>query len=447
MLVGLSVCLVALLVATSLGLTGRLLAALPFGGGSVKQVLGIVHTVLLLLPELPYWAAGAALVGVLGPLTAALRRGERPAPRRILRGVLLAQVVGLAVFLLQAWLTIDMHARRVTDWDPARGLPWAWRIDVAPEGVHCEFHDVDVVDGGPAGPVAIVVAEGDRRLAAYRIDPVEQAGRLPLPEEWFPYGGVVLDSETDPVTGLTFFVDGPERLSWARLDADGRWQRVGQSQPVRPPMHHMRSILLPEQRRLLLVTVNVEFAPPDPVLGIVDLDHPQQVLRRPLRTADGSKLPNFREVAWVPPLQRLVLAPDFGDALWLADPETGLAEPWLSVPTLSGKVLWNDDLQRLFLTLPDRFSVWVVDPVAGRVERRIPTQPGARALAIDADRGLLLTGSVLTGHVLVQRLSDGMPTRAIGTVMPMMRELALIPGRPEAMLTTWGGLYRVRYAD
>lgn len=482
------------------GTPGQILSQQANGHGAAKQLLGTVHTALVRLPELPWllagallaavvlpalrgraWWIGAALTALLalllvpaGPLLllalllvlvlANLHGGARPLellaavpgmelllPLPVLRraglggrgqrvlALLSTLVLTSSWFLADSYASTERYARAVTAWDPDRSAPWAERIDVAAPGVHCEFHDVDIV-----GQHAVVVAEGDPSLRAYPLAGGPPA-RTPLPPVWEPYGGVTLDSETDPRTGLTWFVDGPETVTSARLDDDGAWQRVGRSARVQPPLHHTYTALVPERHDLVLLTVNTASGPPDPYVGIIDLDSPGTVQRRPLQSSDGRALPNFRELAWVPTIQRFAVAPAFGDELWLVDPWAGRAEPWLTVPTLNGKLVWAEEQERLYMTLPDQLRLWVIDPVAGRVERTIPTQPGARALAIDEERGLLLTGSVLTGVVLVQRLEDGWPTRAIGTVMPMMRELALIPGQPQAMLSTWGSLYKITY--
>jgi len=168
--------------------------------------------------------------------------------------------------------------------------------------------------------------------------------------------------------------------------------------------------------------------------------------RLKLERADGSWFPTPRDAAWVPPLGRLVLTPNFGEWLALADPATGLVEPWLELYSANAKPLWVPGLERLLLARPDAASIAVIEPISGTVERSIPTQRGVRALAVDHDRGLLVTGSVLTGRVEVQRLEDGEVLDSFGTLMPMIREIALDTERGEAIVATWTVLYRLPYA-
>ena len=97
------------------------------------------------------------------------------------------------------------------------------------------------------------------------------------------------------------------------------------------------------------------------------------------------------------------------------------------------------------LALPNRFEVWRVDPVTAQVIQKIPTQPGVRTLAVDEERGLLITVSVLTGRILIQRLEDGTRLKSIGTVMPMVRQLKLDEDRGVGVLTTWIDIYRFSY--
>ena len=66
-------------------------------------------------------------------------------------------------------------------------------------------------------------------------------------------------------------------------------------------------------------------------------------------------------------------------------------------------------------------------------------------MAVDAGRVLLVTASVLTGHIWVQYLRSGALVDRLGTVMPMAREMALSPTRGEGVLTTWAAVYQFPY--
>ena len=75
----------------------------------------------------------------------------------------------------------------------------------------------------------------------------------------------------------------------------------------------------------------------------------------------------------------------------------------------------------------------------------IPTQPGVRALAIDLERKIIVNASVITGQILVQDLYTGEILDRLGTVMPMVREIALEPNSGQAVLTTWAAIYQFPY--
>jgi hypothetical protein len=109
-------------------------------------------------------------------------------------------------------------------------------------------------------------------------------------------------------------------------------------------------------------------------------------------------------------------------------------------------MIWNATLERLFIAMPNQFSVVVANPATGEIERTIPTQPGVRPLAVDAERGLLVTASVATGMVLVQRLDTGAYVDSFRTVMPMVREMTLMQEEGIVILSTWTQLYAIPYA-
>ena len=140
-----------------------------------------------------------------------------------------------------------------------------------------------------------------------------------------------------------------------------------------------------------------------------------------------------------------MIAPNWGDRLYLLDPDTGRMSPWVAVPTMNGKMTWSGETGRLYLAQPNRMSVAVIDPAAGVIERTIPTQPGVRPVAIDAGRGLLLTASVITGQVWVQDLQSGEVLDRFGTFMPLVREIELDPISSRAFLSTWTALYSFPY--
>jgi hypothetical protein len=386
------------------------------------------------------WRALAWLPGTelfFGPAVAAAVGGG---PHLLRVGAALSALVLSGGWIIADTLTaFDLYEQRVfAPWPEDRVDPRVTTLLRAPPGIKCEFHDVDIV-----GDRAVVIAEGSERLWSVPVDGAPVSA--PLPRSWGSMFGLVMDSETDPETGLTWHLNGPHAFA-ARRWEDGAWIDAGQSAPIAPFLHHVYQQLVPG-RGLFAFTVGTKNTHEAPLLIELDLPaltHPE--VRR-LTLPGGAPLPTPRDIAWIPPLERFVLAPDFGDRLFLVRPGESVAEPWLEMPTLNGRLLWVPELGRLFVPLPDRPELWVVDPMQGVVERSVPTQPGVRAVAVDATRGLVLTASVLTGRVLVQRLEDGEIVDSFGTLMPMSRNLALIPERGEAILSTWTALYRIPYAS
>ena len=310
-----------------------------------------------------------------------------------------------------------------------------------PKGVKSDFHDLDLVDDGAGGVRAVVVAEGQRALLAFSRDAV--AARTELPPWWGPMEGLVMDSESAGDT--TWTLDGPHSVV-ARRRGDTGWEPVGRSAPLPGYVHHAYTQHVPSLRTLFLFSIGLAHqGEPGWVMSLPD-DTLAPVRSHPLRTADGRQLGGIRDVTWVPPLQRFVLSPDMGEGLWTWDPTRGVAEPWLAVATRNGRPSWSEGAGRLLLPAPERFSLGMVEP-GSQTLREFPTQPGVRAAAIDSRRGLVVTASVLTGTLLVQRLEDAVPVAVVTGLMPMVRVLQLDEARGEAWLTTWTQVVRVRYAE
>lgn len=307
-------------------------------------------------------------------------------------------------------------------------------LERALSGVKCEYHDIDIV-----GDRALVVAEGTHRLMS-----VPDGATYRLPELWGPNKGLTLDSETDPATDTTWFVDGPEYVSAVRWEA-GAFVNVGRSVRMPRPMHHSYLYRIHELGRLVLFTVGVGDPRGGAEMQTLDLPGMTDPKAFWLTTADGRRVPTLRDAVWIPPLRRFVAVPDMGSRLYLVDAETGASEAWLEMPTLNGRPRWIDALGKLYVPMPNRAELWEVDPVTEEV-RHIRTQPGVRTLEVDVERNLLITASVLTGIVLVQRLDDGSYVDSFRTLMPMARMLTILPGTGAAMLSTWTSLYRIPYA-
>ncbi|MCB9743446.1 MAG: hypothetical protein H6741_25080 [Alphaproteobacteria bacterium] len=486
------------------GLAGHVLTVLPYGHGAAKIVLGPAQTLLVRQPELPWILGVAAGLGLILPwlparaaqlaavitllaaplllphgsgilallgallLLAALRPealeralgawGDRlrwvpgvglllpgwmglrlglPERGRRALGPLLALYVAAGWLLADTWISQDRYAQAVSHFPTALTDPRAEVWGRAPPGQWCEFHDIDLV-----GDRLVVVAEASAQIRSYPLEGGDFKA-VTVPYNWEPWGGLVLDAESDPATGRTFFLDGPHQVSTLRWN--GRdWERGPRSRRIPTPLHHVRSRWFPEREELVMISINTARTP-DPTRVVVVNTRDGGVSERELLDPDGANVPNIRELTWVDSLQRFALAPDFGQRLYLADPWTARAEPWVEVPTLNGKLLYSAERDELLLALPDQAAVLVIDPGSGAVKRRLPNQPGVRTMAVDPQRGWLLSGSVLTGAIWVQDLETGEHLDTLRTFQPMMREILLMPEQGIGFLTTWGSFYRFSY--
>jgi hypothetical protein len=352
-----------------------------------------------------------------------------------------------AVWIAGMWFVVDStlgaarHSDAVWSWPDARLDPRIRVLERAAKGIHSEFQGVDV-----AGGHVLVVAEDSLRLLAWPRSLEGAPAVQGLRPWWGPTKGLTLDSETDPATGTTWFLDGPNRVSAVTWEGDHAVRTVT-SAPLPRPLDHAYTRWIPERNQLALVTVNVVEEQRPPILTLLDTPSLSTITFHELRTPDGRRVPHVRDIEWITSLGKMVLAPDFGTTLYLADPDTGVCEPWLEVPAMNGRMHYDATLDRLFLAMPNRFVVLVVDPHTGAVERTIPTQPGVRPLAVDAARGLLVTASIATGAVWVQRLDDGTLLDSFRTIMPMVREMALMPEEGIAIISTWTRVYAVPYGE
>ncbi len=389
----------------------------------------------VVLPRFLAWVPGSEL---LLPRAVAVGLGAGPRWERAV--AVLAVPVLLGVWLVGDSLVVgDSRRGEVGRWPAERVDPRATILEEAPPGVICEYHDVDLV-----GDRLVVVAEGSHRLLSFPLTGDAPPAVWPLPPPWWRIEGLVLDSESDPATGSTWFLDGPNRVTALRR-TDSGWAYDHSSPPLRHPEHHVYTRWLPERKELVLVSVNASTGPADGTIIRVPTPALGPVWQRRLELEGGGPAPTVRDLEWLPTLSRFVIAPNWGDRLFLLDPDTGRLTPWVQVPTMNGKMTWSSETGRLYLAQPNRMSVAVIDPAAGVIERTIPTQPGVRPVAIDAGRGLMLTASVITGQVWVQDLQSGEVLDRFGTFMPLVREIEIDPQSSRAFLSTWTALYAFPY--
>ena len=380
------------------------------------------------------WIPGTELL-FGGPVSAAIGAGPR-----LLRvaGAMSALTIGGAWILADALGAFWEYEQVVfAPWPDERVDPRVTTIARAPAGEKCDFHDIDIV-----GSRAVVVAEASRQLLS--VPAVGEPVAWPLPPNWGEMIGLVMDSETDAVTNTSWYLSGPKTVTGVQWD--NGWKKVAESASISGYLHHTYMHWLRERETLYVFSIGTKNTVEDPVM--VELDTPglQVPKVRHLKLPGGGKAPTFRDLAWVPVLGRFVMAPDFGTRLYLVEPGNAFVTPWMEMPTLNGRLIWVGGMDRLVIPMPNLPELWIVDPKTASVERKIPTQPGVRAVAVDVARNVFLTASVLTGRVLVQDLDDGTVLDSFGTVMPMARNLAIFPDRGEAILTTWTAMYRIPYA-
>ena len=133
--------------------------------------------------------------------------------------------------------------------------------------------------------------------------------------------------------------------------------------------------------------------------------------------------------------------------LYAIDMSDGTVSPWLEADTFNGKMAWSDTSQRVYSAVPNKMQIQVIDPTIPAIEYTLWTQPGVRALAVDAQRNLIVSASVLTGQIWVQNAETGTVIKRLGTVYPMVREIALSEKLGIGVLTTWNAVYQFNYID
>jgi len=328
------------------------------------------------------------------------------------------------------------HVPEFVYWPDDRVDPRVQTLERSPDGVVGEYHEIQI-----AGEYAYIAAEGSGRLIAAPVAGGELS-TVSIPPRSVPNGGIGSVSLYTEPDGTTWIMTDFSTLSGLRL-VNGRWSRTKDIQlPGRTNFPYFR--WASDARRLMLVDVDAMNASPGQLMSI-DLEGRTRGRRCLLTDPDGGRFGAPRDAVWVPAISRLVVAPDYNEWLYTVDPDTCIAEPWLETDSFNGRVVWVPEWQRLIAAKPNESVVLVVDPRTATVEREIQTQRGVRVVAVDAEHDLLVTASVLTGTVMVQRAEDGEVLDTFGRVMPMVRYMALEPSSGQAFLSTWTVLYQIPY--
>ena len=347
-----------------------------------------------------------------------------------------ASVWAVCGFWLDCLSSYDQIRREMEAW-PEELLDERITVLAQQPGIRADWHGVEIHDGH-----AIVMAEETMRIIAFPLDGSEPIV-YQLGERWGKTRAAPLDMEYDSETGLFWFVTSENRLSGFRL-GESSWSK---EEELQLPMPISYSYMRLRDGIFTLVPIQVKqdrFPQFQIVLGQRPDWTELSLLRLDRRAI---QIPFPREYELMPELEQLVLAPDFGRELFLFDLNSAQTERLIETPTMDGKIRWIPSIQRLVLALPNAMELWVIDPKTKRIDWRIPTQPGVRSLAVDIERNIVVTASVLTGQILVQDLISGEIYDRLGTVMPMVRELALDPKSGQAVLTTWAAVYQFPYLD
>ncbi len=418
-----------------------------------QPLLGLTLALLLVINLLPWgaqlqpgarwlralWVPGVALllpVPSLRLLLGLKARAWRPTLGAALGGLL----AGLG-FLgsVAAMVTPGQHHPDFVTWDERMVDPRVQAVARSPRGYVGDFHEIQVV-----GDRAVVAAES----GSIHLVPLSPGGRHldhPVPARPLQHGDVgSVSSWTQPETGRTWVMEHFQRLRVMDLGPEGFVDIGHLDLPVRMNFPYFR--WAPERERLLLV----EVAALDGHHGQITAIDPSG--RAPPRhcyltdASTGERRHAPRNAVWVPPLGKLVISPDYDPWLYTVDPDSCQVQPWLDTGSFNGRIEWVEGWNRLVTAKPGARYVQVIDPAGPRIERHIPTQPGVRVLAVDTQRDLLVTASVLTGRVDVQRASDGARVDRFATLMPMARAMALDPITGTAILSTWTVLYKLPYA-
>jgi len=418
-------------------------------GGQPEVLLALALALALNLPPwgaipAPAWARAlrVPLAPLLAPVPSLriLLDLRSPAWRPTLGALLGMALAGVGfVGSVAAKVTPGQHLQDFVYWDDSMVDPRVEVVARSPEGYVGDFHEIQVV-----GDRAVVVAES----GSIQIVPLGGQGEHiyhPIPPRQLQNGDVSsVSSWTQPSTGRTWVMDGFQSLRVLDLTDHGFLDRGHIDLPVRMNFAYLRYAAGLE--RLLLVEVNALSGYHGQITFIdpTRMEPPRHCFLTDAATGLRRGAP--RNAVWVPPLGKLVISPDYDPWLYTVDPQSCVVDPWLDTGEFNGRIRWIEEWGRLVLAKPGERYVEVVDPSVPSIERRIPTQPGVRVLDVDPQRDLLVTGSVLTGRLLVQQASDGKTIDSFGTLMPMVRSMALDPDSGQAILSTWTVLYRIPYA-
>ena len=287
---------------------------------------------------------------------------------------------------------------------------------------------------------AIVLAESTMRLMAFPLNDQGIPIEITLGDRWGPERAAPLNVIFDADTNLFWTLGSSRHLNGFKLH-NKKWTK---EQQIDLPVEINYAYLHLVNQHFMLMPIQVKRRFQPQLFALIG-DNPDWKNIRVVPSSGNIPISYPREFTFIPEHNSVVVSPDFGTHLFKFDLKSRDITPLLETPTLDGKMKWVPELNRLIVALPNRMSIWVIDVEKGTVDWTIPTQPGVRAIAVDFDRKIIVNASVLTGQILIQDLYTGSILDRLGTVMPMVREIALEPTSGQAVLTTWAAVYQFPY--
>lgn len=344
--------------------------------------------------------------------------------------------------LLLAWQWIDV----LSHYDQVRKDMEQWpveRLDASikelahsPPNVRADWHGVRIV-----GQTAVVTCEQRPRLMAFNLNS-EDRTETPLHPRWGMENVGPLESEVNPKNDIVWTVNGGTHILESKLH-NGQWKRYRE---VRLPSTLSFSYMTRSIDTLFMIEVQTGGNEGSRKLFTAPLPQLRPITEMNL-TMNDSKAPMPREPLWVPTIQKLIYGSEFGNLLYAINMQDGTVSPWLKADTFNGKMAWSNTAERIYSAVPNKMQIQVIDPAIPAIEYTIWTQPGVRALAVDAQRNLIVSASVLSGQIWVQDADTGDVIKRMGTVYPMVREIALSEELGVGVLTTWNAVYQFKYVD
>ena len=344
--------------------------------------------------------------------------------------------------ILFAWQWSDLlghyeHIRRdMEHWPIERLDKRITELAHSPPNIRADWHGVRIL-----GDTAIITCEQKPRLSAINLNTGETTD-FPVHPRWGIENVGPLESEVDTKSNIIWTVNGGTRLLESKW-SQNTWKRYRE---VHSPSPLSFSYITRSEDTLYITEVQTGNSPGTRKI----LEIPLPALK-PIReielTMNGKSAPMPREALWIPTIKQHVYATEFGDSIFTVDLESGVVTPWLEAPTFNGKMIWNNTTERIYLAVPNRMQIHVIDPSIPAIEYTLWTQPGIRALAVDASRNSIISASVLTGQIWIQNLQTGSLIDRMGTVYPLVREMELSEELGIGVLTTWNAVYKFEYAQ